>query len=211
MFDTIAPRYDVVNRIMTFGMDIGWRRRTIRELDLPAGSRVLDLACGTGDFCRHLERRGHHPVGVDLSFGMLAAARTEAPLVHGDLLGMPIRAAAADGAVCGFALRNLVDLPAFLTELSRVVRRGGRIGLLDVSTPDNPVMRWGHGLYFGRVVPVLGGLLSERSAYSYLPKSMAYLPPPATLLELITDSGFREVERLQLTGGIAQLYLATRA
>jgi demethylmenaquinone methyltransferase / 2-methoxy-6-polyprenyl-1,4-benzoquinol methylase len=210
MFDTIAPRYDLVNRVMTFGMDVGWRRRTIRELALPPGSRILDLACGTGDFSRHLERGGHRPVGIDLSFGMLAAARTDAPLVHGDLLNLPVRDAAADGAVCGFALRNLVELPAFLSELARTVRPGGRIALLEVSTPDNPVMRWGHGVYFGRVVPALGGLLSEPSAYQYLPRSMAYLPPSDELLDLIGTAGFGDVRRVQLTGGIAQLFLGTR-
>jgi demethylmenaquinone methyltransferase / 2-methoxy-6-polyprenyl-1,4-benzoquinol methylase len=191
-------------------MDVGWRRRTIQELALPPGSRILDLACGTGDFCRHLERGGHRPVGIDLSFGMLAAARTDAPLVHGDLLNLPVRDAAADGAVCGFALRNLVELPAFLSELARTVRPGGRIALLEVSTPDNPVMRWGHGVYFGRVVPALGGLLSERSAYQYLPRSMAYLPPSDKLLDLIGTAGFGDVRRVQLSGGIAQLFLGTR-
>lgn len=211
MFDTIAPRYDLVNRIMTFRMDVGWRRRTLRELDLPAGSLVLDLACGTGDFCRELERRGHRPIGIDLSFGMLAAARTHAPLVHGDLLAMGVRDGSADGAVCGFALRNLVDLEPFLAELARVVRPGGRIGLLDASTPSQPLLRWGHALYFGRVVPRIGGLLSDRSAYAYLPRSMSYLPPPAELLAMLERAGFERAERRQLSGGISQLYLATRA
>lgn len=211
MFDTIAPRYDLVNRVMTFRMDVGWRRRTLRELDLPAGSLVLDLACGTGDFCRELERRGHHPIGVDLSFGMLAAARTDAPLVHGDLLAMAVRDGSADGAVCGFALRNLVDLEPFLAELARVVRPGGRIGLLDAATPSQPLLRWGHALYFGRVVPRIGGLLSDRSAYAYLPRSLSYLPPPTELLAMIGRAGFERAERRQLSGGISQLYLATRA
>lgn len=211
MFDTIAPRYDLVNRIMTFGMDVGWRKRAIRELQLAPGSRVLDLACGTGDFCRELDRRGHRPIGVDLSFGMLRAARTDAPLVQGDLLGMPVRSASADGAVCGFALRNLVDLRPFLAELGRVVRPGGRIALLEVSAPDNGLLRWGHGVYFGRVVPAIGGVLSERSAYQYLPRSMAYLPPPETILAWLSEAGFADGRRAQLTTGISQLYLATRS
>lgn len=210
MFDTIAPRYDLVNRIMTFGLDVGWRKRAIRELQLPAGSRVLDLACGTGDFCRELARRGHQPMGIDLSFGMLAAARTDAPLVQGDLLDLPVRSGSADGAVCGFALRNLVDLQPFLAELGRVVRPGGRIALLEVSAPDNRLLRFGHGVYFGRVVPAIGGVLSERSAYQYLPRSMAYLPPPATILDWLAETGFGDRQRLQLTTGISQLYLATR-
>ena len=90
MFDAIAPRYDLVNRIMTFRMDVAWRRRTIRELALPPTSRILDLACGTGDFCRELTKRGLEPIGVDFSWGMLAAARTDAPLVQGDALCLPV-------------------------------------------------------------------------------------------------------------------------
>lgn len=210
MFDTIAPRYDLVNRLMTFRMDVGWRRRTVRELGLPAGSRVLDLACGTGDLCRELNRQGAHPLGIDLSYGMLAAARTSAPLVQGDLLAMPVATGSVDGAVCGFALRNLVELEPFLAELARAVRPGGRIALLDASTPENRMMRWGHGLYMGRLVPRIGGLLSDRSAYAYLPRSLAYLPAPRALLAMVESAGFEQARRHQLSGGIAQLYVATR-
>src|SRR5687768_1893159 len=141
MFDAIAPRYDLVNRIMTFRLDVRWRKRTVRSLTLPAGSRVLDLACGTGDLCRDLVREGHRPLGIDFSFGMLAAARTEAPLVQADALQLPFPDASADGATCGFALRNFVDLGSFLTELARVIRPGGRIALLEVGEPTNPVLR----------------------------------------------------------------------
>jgi demethylmenaquinone methyltransferase / 2-methoxy-6-polyprenyl-1,4-benzoquinol methylase len=211
MFDTIAPRYDLVNRVMTGRLDVRWRRRTLALLALAPGATVLDLACGTGDFCRELERQGARPVGIDLSFGMLDAARTTAPLVQGDLLAMPLRDGVADGAVCGFALRNLVDLEPFLAELARVVRPGGRIGLLDASTPSNRVLRVGHGVYFNRVVPWLGGLFSDRRAYAYLPRSMSYLPPPAELLAMLGRAGFAGAERHELSGGIAQLYLGTRA
>ncbi|MCU1377172.1 MAG: menaquinone biosynthesis methyltransferase, partial [Acidimicrobiales bacterium] len=161
MFDAIAPRYDLVNRIMTFRLDVRWRRRTVRDLHLPTGSRVLDLAAGTGDLCRDLTAAGHRPIGVDLSFGMLAAARTTAPLVHADALRLPVPDGAADGATCGFALRNFVDLQAFLAELARVVRPGGRIALLEVAEPPNPILRVGHGVYFGKVVPRIGALLSD--------------------------------------------------
>ena len=211
MFDAIAPRYDVVNRIMTFRMDVGWRRRTVRALRLGPGSRVLDLACGTGDFCRELQAVALRPVGVDLSFGMLAAARTGAPLVHADVLRLPISAAAVDGAVCGFALRNLVAIPPLFTELARVVRPGGRIALLEVAEPPNRLLRWGHRLYFGRIVPRIGGALSDPAAYRYLPRSVAYLPPPDELLEELRAAGFVGVERRLLSAGIAQLITATRA
>jgi demethylmenaquinone methyltransferase/2-methoxy-6-polyprenyl-1,4-benzoquinol methylase len=210
MFDRIAPRYDLVNRVMTFRLDVGWRRHTIRTLRLPAGSRVLDLACGTGDFCRELEGAGLAPIGVDISWGMLANARTRAPLVHGDALHLPVPDGAVDGATCGFALRNVLDLPGFMAELARVVRPGGRIGLLEVAEPERAVLRMGHGLYFNRIVPWVGGMLSDRSAYRYLPKSVAYLPPPVELVAMIRDAGFANVERELLFGGASQLLSATR-
>jgi len=149
MFDAIAPRYDLVNRVMTFRMDVGWRRRTIRELALAPGSRILDLACGTGDFCRELTTKGLVPMGVDFSWGMLAAARTDAPLVQGDALCLPTPAASVDGVTCGFALRNFVELDPFFAELARVVRPGGRIALLEVAEPANPILRTGHRFWIG--------------------------------------------------------------
>jgi demethylmenaquinone methyltransferase/2-methoxy-6-polyprenyl-1,4-benzoquinol methylase len=210
MFDTIAPRYDLVNRIMTFRLDVGWRRRAIRTLDLGSRSIVLDLACGTGDLCRDLVDAGHRPVGVDLSFGMLAAARTDAPLVQGDGLRLPFPDGAIDGVTCGFALRNFVALEPLLDELARVLRPGGRIALLDVAEPPNPVLRWGHSIYFGKIVPLIGGALSDKAAYRYLPRSVAYLPEPAELRRMIAAAGFAEVERTLFTGGISQLYTGTR-
>ena len=210
MFDAIAPRYDLVNRIMTFRMDVGWRRRTVTALGLPAGARVVDLACGTGDLCRELAGRGLRPIGVDLSYGMLAAARTGAPLAQADALRLPLPDGALDGATCGFALRNLASLPPFFAELARVVRPGGRIALLEVAEPPNRLLRFGHGLYFGRVVPLVGGLLSDPAAYRYLPRSVAYLPDPGTLLGQLADAGFVDVERRLLSTGIAQLITATR-
>ncbi len=209
MFDTIAPRYDLVNRIMTFRLDTRWRRRTVRSLRLPAGATVIDLACGTGDFCIDLARAGLVPFGFDLSIGMLRAARTTAPLVHADILHLPVGDHRVDGATCGFALRNLVELPAFFAELARVLRPGGRIGLLDVAEPDNAVLRWGHHVYFDRVVPRVGGLLSDKSAYAYLPKSVAYLPHPDTMISQLHDAGFVDVERTLLVPGSAQLLTAT--
>ncbi|CAN5206119.1 bifunctional demethylmenaquinone methyltransferase/2-methoxy-6-polyprenyl-1,4-benzoquinol methylase UbiE [soil metagenome] len=210
MFDAIAPRYDLVNRIMTLRMDVGWRRRTVRRLELGPGALVVDLACGTGDLCRELAQSGHRPVGFDLSFGMLAAARTSAPLVHADALRLPVPDAGVDAATCGFALRNVVDLGAFFTELARVVRPGGRIALLEVAEPPNRLMRWGHGVYFGKVVPRIGALLSDAAAYRYLPRSVAYLPEPGELVAMARRAGFGDAERELLSGGIAQLFVGTR-
>lgn len=211
MFDTIAPRYDLVNRLMTFRLDVRWRRQARRSLALAPGSVVLDLACGTGDFSVDLAKDGHRPIGIDLSFGMLASARTDSPLVQGDLLELPVADGSVDGAVCGFALRNLVDLAPFFAELHRVLRPGGRIALLDVSRPGNPLVRWGHGLYFNRVVPRIGGLLSDRSAYAYLPRSVSYLPEPDRLVAMLREAGLADVEHRQLSGGITQLLTASRA
>jgi demethylmenaquinone methyltransferase/2-methoxy-6-polyprenyl-1,4-benzoquinol methylase len=210
MFDTIAPRYDRLNRIISLGLDTRWRRRAVADLGLPGGSRVLDLASGTGDLCIDLAGAGLVPVSVDLSFGMLAADRSGAPLVQADILRLPVPDASVDGVTCGFALRNLLDLGAFFDELARVVRPGGRVALLDVSTPRNPVMRWGNGIYFGKVVPAIGGLLSDGAAYRYLPKSVAYLPSPVEMVGRLRRAGFADADQVQLSGGLTQLLTGTR-
>src|SRR5829696_4461264 len=204
MFDAIAPRYDLVNRIMTFRMDVGWRRRAVASLALRRGSVVADLACGTGDLCDELASAGLAPIGIDVSFGMLANARTAAPLLQGDALRLPVRSGRLDGVTCGFALRNLVSLEPFLAELASTVRPGGRIALLEVATPPNRLLRAGHAVYFGKVVPMIGGLLSDAGAYRYLPRSVAYLPPPERMVEMIAEAGFVDVERRLLSVGVAQ-------
>jgi demethylmenaquinone methyltransferase/2-methoxy-6-polyprenyl-1,4-benzoquinol methylase len=211
MFDAIAPRYDLVNRVMTFRLDVRWRRRAVRDLTLPAGSIILDLAAGTGDLCIDLRESGLTPIAVDLSFGMLAADRSGAPRMQADILRLPVSDGAADGVTCGFALRNLTDLSAFFAELARVVRPGGRIALLDVGVPSNPVIRWGNGIYFGKVVPLIGRVLSDGAAYRYLPRSVAYLPEPAVMVRMLADAGFTDASHHQLSGGLTQLLVGTRA
>jgi demethylmenaquinone methyltransferase/2-methoxy-6-polyprenyl-1,4-benzoquinol methylase len=210
MFDTIAPRYDLVNRVMTFRLDTRWRRRAIRLLGLPSGSTVLDLASGTGDLCVDLARAGHRPLSFDLSFGMLAADRSGAPRAQADILHLPVPDRSADGVTCGFALRNLVDLPAFFAECARVLRPGGRVALLDVGVPHHRFVRWGNSIYFGKIVPKIGGLLSDGPAYRYLPKSVAYLPPREELVEMLRAAGFADAEHHQLSGGLTQLMVGTR-
>ena len=210
MFDAIAPRYDLLNRILTFGMDTGWRRRTVADLGLAAGSLVLDLACGTGDFCNDLQAAGLRAIGFDNSAGMLAAATTPAPLVLADALMLPVPDASADGITCGFALRNVADLGGFFAEVARVVRPGGRIGLLEVAEPRWRPAKLVHGLYFRKVVPVIGGLLSDRAAYRYLPASTAYLPDPPEMLTMLRTAGFADARRHLLFMGAAQLITGTR-
>jgi demethylmenaquinone methyltransferase / 2-methoxy-6-polyprenyl-1,4-benzoquinol methylase len=211
MFDAIAPRYDLVNRVMTFRLDVGWRRKAVRSLALPAGSLVLDLASGTGDLCAELAKRGHRPISVDVSFGMLAADRSGAPRAQADVLRLPFPAGAVDGATCGFALRNLIDLGAFFDDVARVLRPGGRVAFLDVATPPNRAVRAGHAFYFGKVVPRIGGLLSDSGAYRYLPRSVAYLPAPEEMMARFAAAGFVATERHLLSGGITQLLTGTRA
>jgi demethylmenaquinone methyltransferase/2-methoxy-6-polyprenyl-1,4-benzoquinol methylase len=210
MFDAIAPRYDLVNRIMTFRLDTRWRKIAVRKLALSRGARVLDLASGTGDLCINLRKAGLHPLSFDMSFGMLAADHSNAPRVQADILRLPIATESVDGVTCGFALRNLVDLNVFFHEIARVTKSGGRIALLDVSTPTNPIIRWGNSVYFGKVVPRIGGLLSNRAAYNYLPKSVAYLPAPDQLVDMLQQAGFEHVRHEQLSGGLTQLMHATK-
>ncbi len=210
MFDAIAPKYDRLNRIISFRLDVRWRRRAVRDLALPAESLVLDLASGTGDLCIDLARGGIRPISIDLSFGMLVADQSGEPRVQADILRLPVPDGSVDGVTCGFALRNLVDLPTFFEELGRVVRPGGRIALLDVSVPSNAVVRWGNNIYFGKVVPWIGAALSDGAAYRYLPKSVAYLPEPSEMLSSLRDAGFEDATHAQLSGGLTQLMVGTR-
>ena len=211
MFDRVARRYDLLNRMLTFGMDVRWRRKVIRDLGLAEGSLVLDLACGTGDLMAEASRAGHRAVGFDFSAGMLAAARGRRPLVRADVLAIPVRDGAADGITCGFALRNVVDLPTLFRESARVLRPGGRAAFLETAEPDGRMMRVGHAVYFRRVVPFVGGLVSDRAAYRYLPASMAYLPSGDELLGQLRAAGFADARREALSGGIAQLLMGTRS
>ena len=210
MFDRIAGRYDLLNRVLTFGMDVGWRRRAVRELRLPPASVVFDLACGTGDLCRELAGAGYRPVGFDFASGMLSAARVADPLVQADVLALPVADGAADGVTCGFALRNVSDLERLFAEMTRVLRPGGRVAILEVATPSRAILRMGHAAYFRGMVPLIGGLLSDRAAYRYLPRSMAYLPPPETLEGMMRAAGFSDIARIPLAGGIAQILKGTR-
>jgi len=211
MFDRIAPRYDRVNKVISLGQDRRWRRATIAALDLPAGSRVLDLACGTGDLCSDAARVGLEPIGVDLSVGMLGVARAAAPLVLADALALPVPDRYVDGVVSGFALRNFTDVGAFLGECARVLRPAGRVALLDAAEPEHALVRAGHAIWFRRIVPWIGGLLADRDAYRYLPASIAYLPPGRELVALVERSGFADVRRATMMGGSVQILSGRRA
>jgi len=211
MFDTIAPRYDLVNRIMTFGLDQVWRRATVSSLALPAGSRVLDLACGTGDLSRIARRDGYRVVGADLSAGMLAANGAATPLVEADGSHLPFVTGCFDGLVCGYALRNFTDLAGTLAECARVLRPGGRLAVLEVDAPTSRLWRTGYDVWFTKAVPALGAILSDRAAYRYLPQSVAYLPPAPALRRMLCGAGFSAVGIRPLAGGLSQLVVATRS
>lgn len=211
MFDAIAPRYDLLNRLLTFRLDVRWRRLLIKTLDLPPQSQLADLACGTGDFCRELTSKGHLVFGFDLSMGMLRAARCpRSSLVQADVLALPLKDACVDGVTCGFALRNLVDIPALFEEVARIIRPGGRVGLLEIAEPSDRFLRYGHSVYFNRVVPFIGGLISNREAYQYLPRSAAYLPSANELRSSLKSMGFTNIRHQYLSVGIAQIITATR-
>ena len=213
MFDTIAPRYDRLNRILTFGLDVAWRRKAVATLRMPTDARVLDIACGTGDFCRAISTAGGLPIGLDRSSGMLTAAAragTRTPLVRGDGMFLPVRGGTFDGVTCGFALRNVVALDPLFDESARVLKPGGRFAFLEVAEPDRAVVRAGHRVYFRHVVPFVGGLLSDRAAYRYLPDSTAYLPPPGELTARLSAAGFTDLSRQLLGLGAAQLICGTR-
>lgn len=213
MFDRIAPRYDALNRIMSLGLDQRWRRRALDKIRVGSGDLVVDLACGTGDFCELVAARGARVIGVDFAREMLRQARVRGlgfPKVQGDGEWLPFATGSVDVVTCGFALRNFVSLDAVLREIARIVRPGGRIALIDVDRPALAPLRAAHSLYFDRVVPLVGGLLSDRSAYRYLPRSTAYLPPPEALRTLLAGAGFLALEREVLLLGSAQILTGVR-
>ena len=213
MFDRIAPRYDRMNRLMTGGLDQRWRRTALDAIDVGAGDRLVDLACGTGDLSELACARGATVLGADFALEMLRGARgrgIDAFFVQADGTSYPLRDGWATALTCGFALRNFVSLPEIFAEAARVLEPGGRMALLEVDRPSNPLIAAGHSFYFDRVVPLLGGILSDKAAYAYLPKSTAYLPPRGELLTQIADAGFEQVQKRGFLLGAAQLITAVR-
>lgn len=215
MFDRISPSYDRVNRLMTFNADQRWRRELVRRLRIGHSDLVLDLACGTGDFAEICRKAGATAVGLDFSRGMLNAANRRFPglgiFVQGDALRLPFADGSFTVAVSGFALRNFVAIPPVLEELARVLKPGGRVGLLEVDKPRNRVVSAGHGLYFNRVVPVVGGLIADRKAYRYLPQSASYLPPEAELRAMLESAGFDGIKKRSPMFGAIQSVSAVRS
>lgn len=232
LFDSIAGRYDLMNRVMTGGLLAAWHRAFARLTGLGPGDPALDVCCGTGDLALvmagQVGPRGR-VVGLDFSWRMLLAGRARITrqdldgrihLVAGNALALPFAEATFACAAIGFALRNVADIEACLAEMARVVRPGGRVVALEISRPPNPVVRAAFWLYFGRIVPWLGRLaegwrlpdprLRRLRPYTYLPRSLATLPDQAGLAALMRRVGLRDVGYLGLSGGVVTLHFGTR-
>lgn len=207
MFDRIAPVYDAMNRVMTAGLDRRWRRETVAAVVRP-GDRVLDACCGTGDLAVAAARTGAKVTGLDFSERMLERARAKEPSIEwicGDLLELPFEDASFDSATIGFGIRNVEDVAAGLRELRRVLRQGGRLGVLEITRPGG-FLRHFYGLWFDRVVPLMGKVLPGGSAYTYLPASVRRFPGPEDLAEAMRSAGFGDVRYRLFAGGIVALH-----
>ena len=222
MFDGIARRYDLLNHVLSAGLDRRWRAKAVRAMHLPAGARVVDLCAGTGDFA--IAAAATAPrievIGVDFAAAMLAIGRDKlrraalsdrVRLVRGDALRIPVRDGWADAATVGFGIRNVVDPAAALRDLARVLKPCGTLAILEFGEPVIPGVREIYNWYFQHVLPRLGRLVSHHdSAYSYLPASVGSFPRPAAFAAMISSQGFGDVTAVPLTFGIVYLYIATR-
>jgi demethylmenaquinone methyltransferase / 2-methoxy-6-polyprenyl-1,4-benzoquinol methylase len=219
MFDRIAGRYDLLNTIMSARMHHRWRARTVELADPPRGGRALDVCCGTGDLAIELKRRmgpDAEVVGVDFSQQMLELAREKS---HRQGLGVSFEAGNAlelsfpdssfDVGTVGFGIRNLVDLERGIAEMARVVRPGGRVAILEITTPTRPPLSWVYSIWFFRIVPLLGVLTRDRQAYSYLPDSVRRFPAATALAKLMADTGLHHVRHRMLAGGIVAIHVGT--
>ncbi|HKH32259.1 MAG TPA: bifunctional demethylmenaquinone methyltransferase/2-methoxy-6-polyprenyl-1,4-benzoquinol methylase UbiE [Gaiellaceae bacterium] len=209
MFDRIAPVYDAMNRVMTAGLDQRWRGMTAHAVVRP-GDSVLDACCGTGDLAVAAAREGGRVTGLDFSERMLERARRKAPeleWVEGDLLALPFADGSFDAATVGFGVRNVDDLERGLAELRRVLRPGGRVGVLEITQPRG-ALRPFYRLWFDRIVPALGRVLPGGSAYTYLPASVRRFPGPDELSAMLERAGFGGVRYRTFAAGIVALHTA---
>jgi demethylmenaquinone methyltransferase/2-methoxy-6-polyprenyl-1,4-benzoquinol methylase len=214
MFDRIAHRYDRVNRVMTIGQDQRWRRALIELTGVGRGERTLDLGCGTGDLLALARAAGGQAVGVDFSRAMLEEARSRgmlSSLIMGDARQLPFPGGSFGSVVSAFTLRNIDPLEAALREAARVLRPGGRLGLLEVDQPRTTLLSALHRVYFRRIVPLAGGALAgDRAAYRYLPDSTRFLPGDAELGALLRRCGFEGVRKRRYGFGGIQVVVADR-
>jgi demethylmenaquinone methyltransferase/2-methoxy-6-polyprenyl-1,4-benzoquinol methylase len=213
MFDRIAGVYDVMNSVMTAGLHHRWRERAADLARVGPGDRALDVATGTGDLAVALAARGCSVVGADFSDGMLERARAKAPDIrfeHADALALPYEDGSFDAATVGFGARNFGSLERGLAEMVRVVRPGGRVVILEITTPTRPPLSTFFSLWFDRVVPLLGRFAADSEAYEYLPRSVKRFPGPAALGARLCDAGLEDVRWILTAGGIIALHHGTR-
>jgi demethylmenaquinone methyltransferase/2-methoxy-6-polyprenyl-1,4-benzoquinol methylase len=211
MFDRVAPVYDAMNRATTLGLDGRWRRLTAQAVVRP-GDRVLDAACGTGDLALEAVKAGGRVTGLDFSEPMLERARRKSSAVEwvrGDVLALPFADASFDAVTIGFGIRNVEDLEAGLRELARVLRPEGRVAVLDLTRPKG-VLRHFYGLWFDRLIPLLGRVLPGGGAYTYLPASVRRFPGPEDVAAALERAGFADVAYRLLAGGIVALHTGER-
>lgn len=220
MFDTIAPRYDLLNRLLSLRQDVVWRRALIRALNLPENAAVLDAACGTGDVTVALLNQAARPrlvAGVDFSREMLTFARAKlsreplshrACLVAGDALRLPFVPASFDAVTIAFGIRNIMDRKSALINFRDCLKPGGKVAVLELATPGNKVLSRLYLLYFQRILPRIGALFSRQiKAYAYLPASVIHFPPPEKFAAIMGQAGFENIRWRCLTAGIATLYI----
>jgi demethylmenaquinone methyltransferase/2-methoxy-6-polyprenyl-1,4-benzoquinol methylase len=217
MFDRIAARYDFLNRVLSFGTDIGWRRRAIARAGIVPGMVVLDVGAGTGDLSFAAAARGARVVAVDLSAGMLAvlvrratgSPRSRIGLLVGSAEALPLLDSSVDRIVTGFTVRNVGDVDRAFAEFRRVLRSGGRAIVLELSHPPSPVFARLYSFYFDRIAPAVAALLGgDREAYRYLPRSLRSFPDAERLAAMMRDAGFERVSYERLTFGIAAIHIA---
>ncbi len=222
LFDKIAPDYDKLNHILSLNIDKGWRSKAVREIiDKNTPLNILDVACGTGDFTIEIAKKaaaGSKMTGIDLSEGMmsigrekLAAAGIEATLEQGDCEALKYSEGTFDRISVGFGVRNFENLPTGLKEMHRVLKPGGKLVILELSVPSNAFIRWCYKLYFLKILPVIGGLISgERGAYEYLPASVLHFPAPDKFQAMLREAGFADVKHKALTLGICRMYICKK-
>jgi demethylmenaquinone methyltransferase / 2-methoxy-6-polyprenyl-1,4-benzoquinol methylase len=222
MFDAIAPRYDLLNHVLSAGLDRRWRDHAIEELRVPAAGRVLDLCTGTADLAIAAVRRGSAAsvIGVDFAGEMLRLARQKVStlglgqtvrFIRGDGTKIPLATASCDAATIGFGIRNVVDPQQALDEIARVLRPGGRLAILEFGQPRVPGIRTLYSWYFRYLLPMIGRAVSRhQSAYSYLPASVGTFPSAAAFAAILAATGFSQVRAVPLTFGIVYLYVAER-
>lgn len=216
MFGAIAPTYDLLNHLLSLNVDRLWRREAVRALDPRPGEVVVDLCTGTGDLALALARRGARVLGVDFSRPMVERALKKKPrgslcLALGDALRLPLAESAADGVTVAFGVRNFEDLPAGLGEMARILKPGGRLVVLEFSTPRPGLFGALYRLYFQRVLPAVGRWVSGvRGPYGYLPATVDLFPDAPAFGDLLRKAGFERVVQRPLTGGIATLHTARK-